>query len=226
MKDAAQNLSKYLSALPRHAKRLLLIVIDSALCVVSTWLAFYIRLGEFIYLEDNKLLVTILALFLSITVFWISGLYRSMIRYNNQLVATGPVSFAIFVYGLIYFSVVTVYGIENVPRTIGIIQPLILFLAICISRLIAQYMLNVTSPTQIHKTLVPNALVYGVGSAGSQLLSILDSGNELNVMGFIDDDIKLRGQKLGGKTIYSPNDLQKLIKTKNIFFTFIKSMLS
>tara|TARA_X000000950_G_scaffold37422_1_gene40003 strand:- start:1451 stop:3397 length:1947 start_codon:yes stop_codon:yes gene_type:complete len=221
MINAAQNLSKYLSALPRYAKRLLLIIIDSALCVVSTWIAFYVRLGEFVYLEDSKLSVTILALFLSTTVFWISGLYRSMIRYNNQLAATGPVTFAIFVYGLIFFSIITVYGIQNVPRTIGIIQPLILFLVISISRLIAQYMLNISSVGQIQKTLVPNALIYGVGSAGSQLLSILDNGTELQVVGFLEDDIKLHGQKLNGKTIYSPNNLKKLIETKNISQVFL-----
>ena len=221
MINVAQNLSKYLSELPRYAKRLLLIVIDSALCVVSTWIAFYIRLGEFIYLDGNKLLVTILALFLSITIFWISGLYRSMIRYNNQLVVTGPVTFAIFVYGILFFSFITVYGIQNVPRTVGIIQPLILFLAISISRLIAQYMLNITSLGQIKKKLVPNTLIYGVGSAGSQLLSILDNGTELQVVGFLEDDIKLHGQKLNGKTIYSPNNLKKLIETKDVSQVFL-----
>ena len=45
--------------LPRYAKRIIFIFIDIGLCVLSTWLAFYLRLEEFIRISD----VTILAVF-------------------------------------------------------------------------------------------------------------------------------------------------------------------
>ena len=44
------------------------------------------------------------------------------------------VSRALAVYGLIYSSVIMAIGISGVPRTVGLIQPLLLFFAIAGSR--------------------------------------------------------------------------------------------
>ena len=115
--------------MPRLAKRVLVLGIDAGLCVFTVWLAFYLRLGEFLPLTGTTLWTPGVAVFASlcfgIPIFIVSGLYRSIFRYNG-LPALMAVSKAMFIYGIFYASVFTVIGIQGVPRTIGLIQPVLL----------------------------------------------------------------------------------------------------
>ena len=80
------------------------------------------------------------------------------------------VAFATLVYGLLYFAVVGIYGIQGdpsihglqgIPRSIGIIQPVILFLGISASRLIIMYLyVNTFSYTNFKNK--KNVLIYGL----------------------------------------------------------------
>ena len=58
-------------------------------------------------------------------------------------------------------------------------------------------------------------LIYGSGDAGVQLMNSLEN-NDLHVEGFLDDNKQLVGRILNGKIIYHTNDIEKLIKLKNI----------
>ena len=42
-------------ALPRNLKRLVVIIVDVSICFISVWLAFYLRLNEFIILSEKTL---------------------------------------------------------------------------------------------------------------------------------------------------------------------------
>jgi hypothetical protein len=42
-------------ALPRWAKRTVVLIVDAALCVLTVWLAYYLRLGEFVSMSGNTL---------------------------------------------------------------------------------------------------------------------------------------------------------------------------
>ena len=52
-----------------------------------------------------------------------------MVRFaGSSIILTTAV--AIIAYGLMYFAVIGIYGIQGIPRSIGIIQPILLFLGI------------------------------------------------------------------------------------------------
>ena len=51
------------------------------------------------------------------------------------------VSIALLIYGFLYFSVFGVYGVKDIPRSIGILQPMLLFFAVISSRLFIKYIL-------------------------------------------------------------------------------------
>ena len=55
--------TKNIINLPRYAKKIIAIIIDIGLCILSTWLAFYLRIEQFIKIND----VTILAVLVSIS---------------------------------------------------------------------------------------------------------------------------------------------------------------
>ena len=60
------------------------------------------------------------------------GLYKTIFRFaGSSIIFT--VLVATLVYGLLYFIVISIYGIKGIPRSIGIIQPILLFLAILLT---------------------------------------------------------------------------------------------
>jgi FlaA1/EpsC-like NDP-sugar epimerase len=120
---------------------------------------------------------------------------------------------ATFAYALLYFSLISIYGIKGIPRSIGIIQPMLLFLAISTSRISIKFLFLSDLKKSKNKT---NVLIYGAGSAGRQLLISLENNLQMKVVGFLDDDPQFHRQKILGQTVYDPMNIEKLINTKNI----------
>jgi len=109
--------------------------------------------------------------------------------------------------------VIGVYGIQGIPRSIGIIQPILLFLSISLSRIFIKFLFLTNFKKSKNKT---NVLIYGAGSAGRQLLTSLESNLEMKVVGFLDDDPQFHRQKILGQTVYDPLNIDKLINKKDI----------
>ena len=126
--------SKNVINLPRYVKRIIAIILDLGLCIICTWFAFYLRLEQFIIINEITILPIIISITLAIPIFWLLGLYRTMLRFaGSSIVLTAAL--ATLSYGLIYFVVIGIYGIQGTPRSIGIIQPLLLFFGISTSKL-------------------------------------------------------------------------------------------
>ena len=56
--------------IPRYAKRIIAIFIDIGLCVLCTWFAFFLRLEEFIRINDVTILAVLISITLAIPIFW------------------------------------------------------------------------------------------------------------------------------------------------------------
>ena len=121
---------------------LIVMTLDVALCFISTWLAYYLRLGEFISLSDAALHAPIISILIALPIFFLCGLYRAIFRYAGWP-ALLSVFQAITIYGLLYASVITAYGVPSIPRTIGIIQPILLLLLVGASRALARFWLEI-----------------------------------------------------------------------------------
>ncbi len=217
-----------LLSLNRYSKRLIAIFTDLGLCIVCTWLAFVLRLDQLVLLKDFNIYPAAISAIIAIPIFWIFGLYRTIFRYTGLSIILTILA-STFVYGLLYFSIIGVYGIqtvtksfgEAVPRSIGILQPMLLFFAIISSRLLVKYLLGNNYSYSIKSNIKKNVLVYGAGDAGRQLVIALENSPEFVVKGFLDDNHQLRNQVLFGKTIYSSADLEKLVKFNDISLVFL-----
>ena len=204
--------SKNIINLPRYAKRIIAIITDIGLCILCTWLAFYLRLEKFIQINDITILAVVISIFLAIPIYWLSGMYKTMFRFaGSSIILT--VFIATFVYSLLYFAVISIYGIQGIPRSIGILQPVLLFLVILSSRMTIKYLLLSSFDNSKNKK---NILIYGAGSAGRQLLTSLENNLEMKVDGFLDDNPQFHKQIVLGKTVYDPKRIDRLIKNKNI----------
>ena len=213
MNNYIDEFSKSILSLPRYAKRIIAIILDVGLCILFTWIAFYLRLEKFIKIDDITILSVVISASLAIPIFWVSGLYKTMFRFaDSSIILT--VAVASLVYGLLYFAFIGIYGIQGIPRSIGIIQPVLLFLGISISRLIIRY-LFINSLTKVSNNK-KNVLIYGAGNAGRQLLTNLENNSEMKVVGFLDDNQQFHNQTLLGQTVYNPLKIDKLINSRNI----------
>ena len=206
--------SKILLNLPRFAKRTIAVIIDIGLCILCTWLAFYLRLEQFIKLDDVTILAVLISIFLAIPIFFLSDLYKTMFRFPGPSIVLS-VAVATFAYGLMYFAVIGIYVIPGIPRSIGIIQPVLLFLGITSSRVFIKFLYNNSSNSRNFKNK-KNVIIYGAGSAGRQLLASLENSPEMKVIGFLDDNYQFHNQIILGQNVYNPSKIEALINGKNI----------
>jgi FlaA1/EpsC-like NDP-sugar epimerase len=198
-------------ALPRSAKRGLALLADVIMCAFSVWLAFYLRLGDFLALTSSPVVLTAgVSVLLAIPIFVTAGLYRAIFRYSGMPAMTAMVR-AMLLYGVLFAAVFTFYSVEGVPRTVGLIQPLLLLVLVGASRAAARVWLGGLYQTQIKKSTLPQVLIYGAGTAGRQLASAMANSHEMRVVGYLDDDDRLHGHVLNGLPIHNPAELAELL---------------
>lgn len=208
-----------LLALPRPAKRAVALAVDASLIVLTVWLAFYLRLDEWVRLSGDGLFQPMWAIAASVAIalplFVAHGFYRVIFRYSGTA-AMRMVLRAFALYALLYATVVTAIGVPGVPRSVGIIQPMLLLLAVGASRALARYWLGGLYQTIFARMNLPKAVIYGAGDTGRQLATAMANNSEMQMIAFLDDDDRLHGHVLNGLPIHSPHDLAGLVQTRGV----------
>ena len=205
--------------LPKNQKLIFSILIDSLLCITTVWISFYLRIGYFPF-SKVLFLPSISSILFAVPVFYLSGLYKTIFRYSGWP-ALLTVSKSICIYSFLFSALITFISFKDIPRTIGLIQPILLFLAVGSSRAFVGYWLGDLYKNRIKESKLPNALIYGAGSAGRKLSISLEGNKTFKVIGFIDDDITKHGRVLRGKPIYDAKELGLIARIKNIKYLLL-----
>ncbi len=200
--------------LSRRIKQLILMFIDSLLIILVLLVSFSIRLGYFYFPGGDLIWVIFGAPFIAIPIFVRFGLYRAIIRYIGFKAIWSAVQ-ASTSYALIWSVLGVLVAIEGLPRSVILINWLLIMVVIGGSRMLWRWLL---SENEYRKNIVEtrNVMIYGAGSAGRQLSIALTQSTEYNPVAFIDDSIELQGQSINGIIIISRNDLDHLIEKKDV----------
>jgi len=202
-----------LLALPRPAKRFVVIALDLVLALVSVWGAFYLRIDQTGLPLLQQKYVYLLAPLLAFPLFVRFGLYRAIFRYTG-LAALATIAKAVGVYALLFFLALLWFKWDGVPRSIGLIQPILFLLLVGTSRALARFWLAGWSGKALHAT--GRMLIYGAGEAGVQTASALGLSRQFLLLGFIDDDPKKAGKSINGVTIMQPDDVAGAVERMGV----------
>ncbi|MDH4228334.1 MAG: polysaccharide biosynthesis protein [Nitrospirota bacterium] len=196
--------------MPRMAKRLLALAVDGVMCVLTVWLALYLRLEQWVTPQPAYEVAAAVSILIGLPLFVRFGLYRAIFRHTGWNAMLSLLQ-AMAIYTLGYATVFSVIGVNGVPRTVGIIQPLLLMGGMGLTRVMARYWLGGMYRSALQRQSLSGVLVYGAGSAGRQLAAALSGEREYRLLGFLDDDTRLHHHSLDGRMVYSPGELEHLI---------------
>src|SRR3546814_1069741 len=102
---------------------------------------------------------------------------------------------------------------EGVPRTIGWLLPVILFLLLVAGRVVASEIFRGYGRIGRETSRV---LIYGAGMAGRQLASAARSGREMTVIGYIDDNPDLAGRTIDAYPVFSMPEVAEVVASRRI----------
>jgi FlaA1/EpsC-like NDP-sugar epimerase len=207
--------SQWLLSMPRPLKRALALALDACFCVLAVWLALYLRLEAWVGLQGMYLPAVFGSIALALPIFVRAGLYRTIFRHAGWHAMVILVK-AMALYGFLYTGVFTLIAVPGIPRTVGIIQPLLLLVAVGSSRMLVSFFLGDLYRRILKDGTVPAVLIYGAGSAGRQLASGLRKSREQRLVGFLDDDSRLHGNTVDGLTVFPPEKLGALIERSQV----------
>jgi FlaA1/EpsC-like NDP-sugar epimerase len=213
-------LTDFLLLLPRPLKRALALGADVLMCAITVWMAFNLRLEAWTAWSPAHFTAFAGAAAFALPLFIVFGLYRAIFRYAG-LPALMTVLKAVAIYAVAYGFAFTGVGVPGVPRSVGVLQPLLLLLSVTLSRAFVRYWLGGIYQGIVGRSGLPKVLIYGAGSAGRQLAAALKTSSELMVVGLLDDDDRLHGQVLNGLKIYDPAVIVSLVKKLRVSQVFL-----
>ena len=199
----------------RLSKQVLVTFGDIVICAASVFIAFSLRVGAFSFGLDRPLMVLLIAIPLYLPLFLATGIYHSIFRYSGAW-SIAQLARACALYALPMAGIVLLRGVEDVPRTIGLLQPMIFFGLIALSRIVIRHLLGELVQDRVLFAAPERVLIYGAGAAGQQLALSLRHEPRFQLAGFVDDDARLDGQKLDGVRIVHARKLGEVAAREGV----------
>lgn len=205
----------------RSVKRLVVLGLDVVLALLSTWLAFSLRLDTLHWPTGLQWWVYALTPVLFVPFYIRLGLYRAIFRYTGQaaLVTTAKATalYALLLAALLWamqraLLADWLFGMQwvDVPRSLGVLQPLIFFFLVACSRAFARMWLTNQRGPDFRQA--GSFLIWGAGTAGVQTATAMSISPQFDLVGFVDDDPAKVGHSINGVTVFAASQVGKLVR--------------
>ena len=207
----------FLASISRRNKQLIMIFFDAIFVVSILFLSFFVRLGDWSWINGDLLWAIFAAPFIAISIFYSFGLYNNIIRFIG-FKSIWPSVKAISLYCLVWGVVGFMAAIDGIPRSIIFINWLLVIIVLGGIRVIARWLINKVLSDNLNTI---NIIIYGAGSAGRQLSIALSNSKEYNPVAFIDDSIEINKKTINGVEVFLSDRLAQLITKNNVKEIFL-----
>ncbi|HNR48103.1 MAG TPA: nucleoside-diphosphate sugar epimerase/dehydratase [Bacteroidia bacterium] len=205
----------------RTAPRWVVLIIDMVLCTFSVYLSYDLRFNFSIPETEVKMMPLAFGSLLTVRLisFLISRTYTGIIRYTSYkdsqriFITLAGGTLLLFVINLIAFRIAGKYV---APYSILMIDFLISMLAMSAMRVIVKSAYMEWTHKTDNRT---DVLIMGAGEEGLVVKHAIeqDAGINFRVLGFVDENPKLRKRKLEGKPVFHvDSDLEDLLRANQI----------
>ena len=212
----------YLIYLPRFFKKSLLIFSDIILAIITINLAFFIRLEDIFLLSLEQNFIILISISIYLPMFLFNGFYNNINRYNNFRYLLKLIQL-ISIYSVIFFTIISFIKIDSIPRSITIIQPIIFFLSIFLTRIILIFIVENFKELSNKNNIL---IFFSKISEIEKSINYVKNYN-FSIKGFVDLNLKNLNQKINNINIYNLDKVDDLIKKFSIKTIFVnKNYLS
>ncbi len=204
---------RQLIAWPRLGKQLAVVGLDVVLATVATWIAFSLRLDTLHMPVQAQWNMYWLGPLLVVPIFTRLGLYRAIFRYTG-LAALLTIGKAVALYGATLFFILVWLRWPDVPRSLGILQPIIFLLLAGASRALARFWLSGLG--LVKPKSEGRLLIYGAGESGVQTAAALANAPQYKLVGFVDDDKRKFGRSINNAMVHPASKIADLVKHHDV----------
>lgn len=131
--------------------------------------------------------------------FWYFGIYHEVARYSGiATLQTSAKAFAF--YTCAFFVIIVLFTIDGVPRSIGVLQPLVLGGILLNSRLLIRSLDSSVKAQQ--RDSATRVMIFGTGEFARQVALSLNVANSRQIVGFIEETSAFKGSTINGVLVY------------------------
>mgnify|MGYP001400526157 CR=1 FL=1 len=211
--------------LSRRSKIIVLLFVD-LLLALSCWIVFgpplsalsatnfELKLQDIIVINYLNFIIPFI---LTCSYFYLSGLYRSSIRFSDSSDLTIRIIKGAFVFGFSW-GFVYLYQFEIIRNQFlyyvflrSTFLSFVFYASIQIVRDLARILIY---PNRVFKKGKP-VLIYGAGAAGNELYQSIKNNPEIDIVGFYDNSNSLNGSEINNINIYGKEKDIKKLKEKH-----------
>ncbi len=213
-----------LRSLSRRYKLLILSCVD-AITALICWIIFgppfsimiatnfEVSLAEII---NQNYLNFFIPTFITLLYFFYSGFYRSTIRFSDSrdLISRAIIGSIVFGFswGIVYATEYEIIRNQYLLSTIlkSVLMAYVFYAFLQISRDTARILLNPNRSKSIGRPV----LIYGAGAAGNELYNSIKHNTDINIIGFYDNSLSLKGAEINSIKIYGKEKHLKQLTLK------------
>ncbi len=196
----------------RSTKRTISLGYDAFALALSFYFGTCLRLGRFdVPIGSSEIASLVLTIITSLILFTRLGLYRAILRFMAH---QAILSVAIGVFASAAVLAASSFFLNSItPRSVPIIYAFAALFFVGTPRLlIRNVVLLLNGDSNGSREFV---IIYGAGNSGFQLASALQ-GSKYKVVGFVDDNPRVRGTIMRGLKVFNPKKLPTLAQSHGL----------